>query len=344
MAQKKQKATRKKQQKVLQEEKKQEQYPEMLLMKRLADYIRENPGTRYRAGELAKWFMDNFQDECAAKKKRSKAVINRPQNRTVEAALKGQLIAEITAQRKSMKSRGIIVSDEKPRTFYYEKEKQGKTRPPNEEALYIPTLEFVFTERGVLGKRINEKRSSNRKGRGGNQWLHPDLVGMEDLSSGWDDKVKRYAFEVREKAVKLWSLEVKSEIKRSDLRDCFFQAVGNSSWANIGYLVACDIGSGKTKEGVLDELRILSGQHGIGFIQLNYNEPTDSQIIIPAQERENVDWSAASRLADENEDFRKYIELVFSFHVNGGQNISPESWDTPEVEIEAVEIEENDEG
>lgn len=46
------------------------------------------------------------------------------------------------------------------------------------------------------------------------------------------DCVKQYS----DKRTKLWSFEVKLLINRSNVRECFFQVVSNSSWANFGYL------------------------------------------------------------------------------------------------------------
>lgn len=42
----------------------------------------------------------------------------------------------------------------------------------------------------MYSKRIDEKTSSNRMGKNGNIWLHPDIVGLEDLSSDWNNLVK----------------------------------------------------------------------------------------------------------------------------------------------------------
>jgi hypothetical protein len=43
--------------------------------------------------------------------------------------------------------------------------------------------------------------------------------------------------------LKLTSYEIKKEIKTdSELKEYYFQAVSNSSWANYGYLVAFEVG------------------------------------------------------------------------------------------------------
>ncbi len=42
---------------------------------------------------------------------------------------------------------------------------------------------------------------------------------------------------------------------------------------------------------------MLAGLHGIGLIKLDVESPADSEILIPARERIDVDWNTANRLA-----------------------------------------------
>lgn len=96
---------------------------------------------------------------------------------------------------------------------------------------------------------------------------------------------------------------MKLQLTLSNVREAYFQAVSNSSWANFGYLVAAEIESDDTAS----ELRMLFGLHGIGVIQLNAEDPSDSQIIIPARQRSAVDWATCNRLLSENSDFEDFI-------------------------------------
>lgn len=48
---------------------------------------------------------------------------------------------------------------------------------------------------------------------------------------------------------------------------------------------------------------MLFAAHGIGFIRLDVDNPADSQVLIPARERDAIDWDMANRLATENRDF-----------------------------------------
>ena len=144
--------------------------------------------------------------------------------------------------------------------------------------------------------------------RGSDRWLFPDLVGIEDLSGDWNKEVRECVELYSDKMCKLWSFELKTDITTATLRENFFQAVSNSSWANFGYLVACEINDASLKQ-----LRILSSLHGIGFIKLSIRKPQDSQIIIPAQEKREIDWNIVNKLA-KNEDFKEYIERILDAH------------------------------
>lgn len=137
-----------------------------------------------------------------------------------------------------------------------------------------------------LGKRIDEKRSSNLRGPRGNQWLYPDVVSLEDLGTQWYREVRDCMAQVADRRMRLWSFEVKVLINR----------------ANFGYLVAPVIQGSET----LKELRMLyATARRIGVIQLNVENPSESEseILIPACERPEINWTVAGRLSPENKDF-----------------------------------------
>ena len=115
---------------------------------------------------------------------------------------------------------------------------------------------------------------------------------------------------------RLWSFEVKKQLNRSNVRECFFQAVSNSSWAHFGYLVATEINEDKQRS-VERELQMLCALHGIGVILLDPHDFTNSQTLIPARERTSVDWQSVNRLVEENRDFKEFVELVGEYHQTG---------------------------
>ncbi|UNF52823.1 HrgA protein [Bartonella krasnovii] len=70
---------------------------------------------------------------------------------------------------------------------------------------------------------------------------------------------------------------------------------------------------------------MLSSLHGIGFIRLDKENASESEIIIPAKERRDIDWDIANRLVEENKDFLHYIKLIRQFYQTG--EMRPSDWD-----------------
>lgn len=187
-----------------------------------------------------------------------------------------------------------------------------KTSELTEQDLYPKLIEFISTNLEIYGMRIDEKTSSNKKGKGGNQWLHPDVVALETVDQGWDTLIRNCVRLSGGQSARLWSFEVKKELTGSNARMAFFQAVSNSSWANEGYLVACSI-----HHSVEEELKMLSGLHGIGVILLDPHNPDNSTIWLQADRRERVDWQTANRIASTNRDYKRYIDLVSTYYETG---------------------------
>jgi hypothetical protein len=304
------------------------------LANRVLEFLKDRAEQRFTAREIAKWIYEKYPEECKEKRERSTAQVI-PLN--TDAALIQQLVREIGSQREriQVKYSQIKTTEGRPRQYYYsnltdEAEvssiyKDNMVSEPKveyaESGLYPILSEFLWTDLGILSKRIDEKRSHNSFGPRGNRWLYPDVVGLEDLSKGWHKEIKDVVREISDQKTKCWSFEVKKIINRSNVRESYFQAVSNSSWANFGYLVAVEI------QGAEKELRILSGVHGIGLIKLDLESPADSEIMIPARERINVDWNTANRLAEENSDFLEYIKLIRQFYQTGEHRTK--DWDVP---------------
>lgn len=45
--------------------------------------------------------------------------------------------------------------------------------------------------------------------------------------------------------------------------------------------------------------------------------PSESDIVIPAKERSNVDWDTCNRIAKENSDFVNYLKNIRKFFQTG---------------------------
>lgn len=310
---------------------------ELNLAKTVVGYLKAHPDEKFTARQIAEWVFATYPDQCQAKKQSS-------QRLETDADLLQQIVAEIGSQRLRMQTKHpeLKTTEGRPRKYYYSErsdsaevaavESEGaasmtdaSTLKIDEHALYPMLSQYLWEEFGVYSKRIDEKRSSNKRGPNGNRWLYPDLVGMEDLSKEWHREVRDCVTQYSDKRTKLWSFEVKLLINRSNVRECFFQAVSNSSWANFGYLVAAEIGGTDT----LKELRMLFAAHGIGFIKLDVDNPAESQVLIPARERDEIDWDMANRLAIENKDFLEYVKLVKQFYQTG--EARPADWDVSET-------------
>lgn len=309
----------------------------MKLNQAVAQCLKGHPGRKLKAREIAEWIVQSYPEASSEKLRRSSVLETRDQ-------LLQQLVAEIGAHRPAIqrRHRQVKTTEERPRLYYWSessdeaevRQAEGPTPDPttavgSEEGtrreldLYPLLSIFLWSEFGVLSRRIDEKRASNARGPQGNQWLFPDVVGMEDLTRDWEQEVKQLVSEASGRKARLWSFEVKLLLNRSNVRAAYFQAVSNSSWANFGYLVAPTIQGAETTR----ELRMLSALHGIGVIKLDPDNPPESQVLIPARERDGIDWANCSRLAEENADFREVVGLVRQFHQTGDPR--PKDWDKP---------------
>jgi uncharacterized protein len=153
-----------------------------------------------------------------------------------------------------------------------------------------------------------------KKGLKHNQWLHPDIAGFALNSQDWGQEVVDLAQRSGAEIARLYSFEIKIEVNFQSLREFFFQAVSNSSWAHEGYLVAAEINQDPK---FLDEITRLSQSFGIGIIHLNIKEPEESRIFLPARKNDEVDWETINRIAEDNPDFKGFVASVAkSINVN----------------------------
>ena len=310
------------------------------LRQAVVGFLKDRAEQKFTARQIAEWLFETFPEECQEKRAKSQGNYIKS-----DADLVQQLVAEISSQRPRLQKKhpGLKTTEGRPRKYYFSEksdsaevaaaENIGVAAPAGkdeakigEHGLYPLLASYLWAEFEVYSKRIDEKRSSNKRGPNGNRWLYPDLVGMEDLGADWHQEVKDCVNQYSDKRTKLWSFEVKLLINRSNVRECFFQSASNSSWANFGYLVAAEIGGTDT----LKELRMLFAAHGIGFIKLDVENPADSQVLIPAHERDEIDWDMANRLATENRDFLEYVKLVKQFYQTGEARLA--DWDVPELD------------
>jgi hypothetical protein len=194
-----------------------------------------------------------------------------------------------------------------------------------EKDLYPNLKEFLFDVEAVVSMRINESKSSNKRGRHGNMWLHPDVVGMYVPDKHWVGMVRECANLFPTRKARLISVEVKLRLTASDIRESFFQTVSNSHWANRSYLAATQIIGDDTWR----ELEMLCALHGVGYIKIDPVDPRSGRILIPAKERDEVDWASANRIAAENSDFQRFLGAVLNYLKSG--EVTDARWSESEV-------------
>jgi hypothetical protein len=292
--------------------------------------LKDHPGQSMLSKEIAQLVIQHYPDWCEKKQKNSKPGVK----------LAIQLPNEISSRRPQWLKAfpAMKCSDTSPRKYSWVEETgssivvedvvatSGSLEAKHKEADLYPILaHFLWVgpvQNRVYPKRIDEKTSSNNLGPKANEWLHPDMVGLEDLMAEWQPQIQDCAEKAGDQRARLWSFEVKLRISRSSVRRDYFQAVSNSSWANFGYLVAAQIDDDTDAE-----LMMLHALHGIGVIKLDVDNPAESLVRIPARERSAVDWATSNRLAKENKDFRGFAKLVAHFYKT--RETSEKEWDKP---------------
>ena len=139
--------------------------------------------------------------------------------------------------------------------------------------------------------------------------MHPDIVGVYFPLEEWENEILDIAKEIGSVGIKFFSYEIKKELNFSNLRESFFQAVSNSSWANEGYLVAANI---ETDEELLNEIKRLNAAFGIGIIKLDIDDPDSSEVLFPAKEKEIVDIETMNKIAQVNPNFKEFLKRIKS--------------------------------
>lgn len=157
---------------------------------------------------------------------------------------------------------------------------------------------------GCLTKTIYHE-ASKKKRNGVNKWLHPDIVGVHFPFESYTENTLKLFDILKVNPYKLYSFEIKKELNFSNLREYYFQAVSNSSWAHEGYLVALNFSDDTD---LIDEIRRLNNAFGIGVIRLNQEHFMQSEILFSAKERDSLDWDTVNRLVAENPDFRNFLD------------------------------------
>ena len=169
---------------------------------------------------------------------------------------------------------------------------QPKKEPYKERSLHRLLANYLL-EHNIHSKTIFHE-SSNRADQA-QKWVHPDMVGVEY------NEFQEAATRSLLKYIALYSYELKRSILNDhQLKEYYFQALSNSSWANYGYLVAFEI-----SEDVMEEMVRLNRAFGIDVIKLSpYSD--DTKEIFPAK-RNELDYYTIDKLCRINPDFKNFV-------------------------------------
>lgn len=183
-----------------------------------------------------------------------------------------------------------------------QKELKSKEKGFLEIDLHPLLVKFLYESEkfGLFCKTINAN-TSKATNKGLNEWIHPDIVGIHFPFDDYQNNTLDLLRNISKSSYKIYSFEIKRYINNANLKECYFQAVSNSSFANEGYLVAYEI---KDDDEVHNELSRLNASFGIGVVELK-----ESKVLFEARARE-LDIETLDMLVQKNRDFREFVENV----------------------------------
>ncbi|WP_367684893.1 HrgA protein [Helicobacter pylori] len=145
--------------------------------------------------------------------------------------------------------------------------------------------------------------------KGMDRWLYPDMVGVRFLYAEWsNENLIAFSKKFDTLPIKLVSFELKKEISVHNCRECYFQAISNSS--NEGYLVGRHVDTHNPQ--LMDLLKRLHASFGIGVIDLRTDEDK-SAILLNAKYKEKIDYTVALELSDKNKKFSGFLKSVVDY-------------------------------
>ncbi|RDU63596.1 HrgA protein [Helicobacter didelphidarum] len=218
----------------------------------------------------------------------------------------------------------FIFASKKPTTFWLKSRESELDKPHIEERILenekISMQKSKFKERDLhplLVKYLSENEhfrlycktirheTSKKSQSGQDKWNYPDIVGIHfAFSDNYESETLELLDAIGYSNYKLCSFELKIALNFSNLKESYFQAVSNSSWANEGYLVVFE----EIDDEILTELRRLNTSFGIGVIQLT-SDSVSSKILLSSQSRD-IDSETLNMLVSKNADFRDFAKFA----------------------------------
>ena len=200
----------------------------------------------------------------------------------------------------------------------------------NERDLHPLLVAYAFSDPHFQAHAMTiHHEVSKNKGKNAEKWLHPDLVAVHLPFDDLDQNTIALAKNAGIETITVYSFEMKKEITFSNVREYYFQAVSNSSWANEGYLVAPII-----TDDALKQLSKLNASFGIGVIRLNTEDVHQSEILLPSREND-LDMVMIDELVRINKDFASFVTIINkSMSANGlfGESMLDEVLDDEDLQ------------
>lgn len=194
-----------------------------------------------------------------------------------------------------------------------EAEESVKETKYNERSLHPVLVKYLDTNAhfNCLTKTIFHE-VSKKKSKNADKWTHPDLIGIYFPFKDYEKLTLDTLALLNEKSYKVFAFEMKINITLANLREYYFQAVSNSSWANEGYLVAPNISD---DDDFMSELSLLNNAFGIGVIKLNIEFPEQSEILFYSKLRNSIDINMLDKLISKNNN----VQEIFNNLVESNQ-------------------------
>lgn len=177
----------------------------------------------------------------------------------------------------------------------------------HERELHPFLVSYLAKKMNIYTKTIFHEVST-KSGKRKSEWLHPDIVGFDLPVKNWSEKVLELCGNFSMNRAIIYSFELKKSITLETLREQFFQAVSNSSWANEGYLVGVDIDTNNQE--LMQEINRLSSAFNIGVIKLNLTEIESSEVLFPSRRKDELDGETMNKLFNINKNFKEFVHVV----------------------------------
>lgn len=155
-------------------------------LEKLIELLKRSPTQRFTARQIAEGIVSAYPEDYREKQQNPRFADQR--------AFLSQIVAEIGSQKTQIekKDKHVFWQDKpRPRVYWYdrttaenqkspptsedsddeEETSEATSKIPSEHDLYPILIDYLKAEIGLYCQRIDERRSANSRGTGGNQWV-----------------------------------------------------------------------------------------------------------------------------------------------------------------------------